>query len=351
MSDVLVILTPGFPASEADTSWIPPQQVFVRALKRTYPKLNIVVLTLKYPQTVGEYNWHGVRVIAFAGGEKGGIRTLKMGLQVWHSLRELNKQYNIIGLLSFWLGEAAIIGSYFARWNKLKHYSWLLGQDAKAGNKYARWINPESDELIALSDFLRREYFKNYGVVPMHLVPVGIDASLFGVYNGERDIDILGAGSLIPLKRYHLFIKIVSLLKLLHPSIRAVLCGCGPELDRLKALITNLQLQNNITIKGELPHREVLALMQRTRVFIHPSEYEGFGAVCLEALYAGAQVVSFVKPMDAVIANWHNVSNVTEMGELVNVLLSTPAGNSRPVMPYPIEKNVRTMMQLFNYSE
>ena len=53
---------------------------------------------------------------------------------------------------------------------------------------------------------------KNYGIVPKHHVPVGIDASMFNAWNAIRDIDVMGAGSLIPLKRYDLFIQLIQQL-------------------------------------------------------------------------------------------------------------------------------------------
>jgi len=44
-----------------------------------------------------------------------------------------------------------------------------------------------------------------------------------------------------------------------------------------------------------LAHPELLEWMQRGKVFLHPSSYEGFGIVCIEALCSGAEVISFVK--------------------------------------------------------
>ena len=42
-----VILTPGFAKDEADSTCIPTQQNFVRALKEIYPQLNIITIYLK----------------------------------------------------------------------------------------------------------------------------------------------------------------------------------------------------------------------------------------------------------------------------------------------------------------
>ena len=47
--EILIILSPGFPESEADSTCLPMQQQFVRALKEMHPELDIVVLTFQYP--------------------------------------------------------------------------------------------------------------------------------------------------------------------------------------------------------------------------------------------------------------------------------------------------------------
>ena len=51
--------------------------------------------------------------------------------------------------------------------------------------------------------------------------------------------------------------------------------------------------------------------------------YEGFGVVCIEALQAGCQVISFTQPMKKNIPNWQIVSDKQEMiGKAVSVLKS-----------------------------
>ena len=217
-TETLVILSPGFPTNEADTSCMPAQQIFVKALKEVCPGLNIIVLAFQYPYTASEYQWHGVKVIAIGGKNKGTLFRFATWTKAWLTLRKLNKEYQPMGLLSFWFGECAFIGSYFAKSYRLNHYSWVLGQDAKKGNKYFGWIKPKGDSLIALSDFIAREIRKNYGISPLQVIPVGIDTSLFGAAPEKRDIDILGAGSLIPLKQYHLFVETVGYLKIIFPA-------------------------------------------------------------------------------------------------------------------------------------
>lgn len=344
----LVIITPGFPENEADSTCVPPQQVFVKALKEVSPQLNVVVLSLQYPFHSNEYYWHGIKVIPFGGGDKGKLFRLFTGLRVYLALRKLAAAYELTGLLSFWFGKCAHVANGFAKRYGLPHYSWILGQDAKPGNKYFNKIKPDGGSLIALSDFIVREFNKNYGVLPQHIVPVGIDPGLFCPADTERDIDILGAGSLIPLKQYHIFLEVIRSLKEFHPNIKAAICGDGPEMKLLHTMVIIMGLEDNITLMGRLSHQEVLAQMQRCKVFLHPSNYEGFGAVCLEALYAGARVVSFVRPMNKAIRNWHIADDQEHMIQLSHNILKCPDLGHQPVMPFSIHENARKILKLYD---
>jgi glycosyltransferase involved in cell wall biosynthesis len=347
----LIILTPGFPKNEEDTTCIPPQQVFVRALKDTAPGLNIIVLTFQYPFYSREYLWNGIKVISF--GNKNDNKFLRRisGFRIWSTLQKLDREHEIIGLLSFWLGRCALYGDRFAKSKNLKHYCWLLGQDAKSGNKYVNKIKPNSESLIALSDFIVQEFNKNYGILPKHVIPVGINTDLFPAKVQERSIDISGAGSLIPLKQYGLLIEIIAILKIEFPNVKAVICGAGPEMETLKYLVKKLDLEDNVSLLGELPHAEVLSHMQRSKVFLHTSAYEGFGAVCLEALYAGCKVISFVKPMNKDIENWQIAVDKDDAIQKVSAILDNGNITFEPVLPYKIQYNATAMLKLFNYND
>ena len=52
--------------------------------------------------------------------------------------------------------------------------------------------------------------------------------------------------------------------------------------------------------------------MCRSKVFLHTSAYEGYAVACAEALYAGAHVVSFCKPMEKGNSQEHIVETKEE---------------------------------------
>jgi glycosyltransferase involved in cell wall biosynthesis len=346
----LVILSPGFPADESDSTCIPPQQVFVASLKKLNPALEIVVIAFQYPYKTQPYAWKGVQVIPLNGRNKGKLHRLFTWTRAWRILKKLNKQKNILGLLSFWCGETAVVTSRFARRHHLRHFSWILGQDALPINKLVNLIRPKEGELIALSDFLQRQFHAHHGIKPAYVIPCAIDAQQFPLEKKHRGIDILGVGSLIPLKKYDVFIEMIQHIKIKFPSVNAVICGKGPQQEKLWQMIMQFGLAENILLAGEKPHEEILTLMQQAKILLHPSSYEGFGAVCLEALYAGAHVVSFVQPMNTRIEHWHIVKTKEELQDKLMNLLGSPISHEA-ILPFSINRTTREMMQLFGYEE
>src|SRR5882672_7788060 len=140
----LVMLTPAFPASELETSWVTTQQLFVRAFREQFPSLRIIILSFYYPDRVGTYDWRGLQVISFNGAKSSNrkLRRIFFWRDVWKKLRVLRRENDLIGLFSFWCGECALIGHYFGKRYGLLHYCWLCGQDAREQNKLVKLIRP-----------------------------------------------------------------------------------------------------------------------------------------------------------------------------------------------------------------
>lgn len=348
-ADTLVILSPAFPADEADSVWIPAKQLFVKTVRQLYPALKVIVLAFNYPHHTDTYLWHGAQVTSFNGMHKRKWQRVLLWFKVWRQLQRLKKAHTIIGLFSFWCGECALVGHYFGKRHRLPHFCWIAGQDAKKENWLVRLIQPAPGELVTISKFLADTFYANHSIRPQYTIPIGIDPSQFSDITRERDIDVLGAGSLIPLKQYHIFIHVIKLLKQQLPDIKAVICGGGTEYNRLQSLIEELQLQNNVTLTGTKSQPEVLQLMQRSRIFLHTSCYEGFGAVCLEALYAGNQVISFTDPMYLNISKWHIVQTETAMFRKALTLLQDTNPDYKPILLYSMDNSVKAIMQLFGY--
>lgn len=341
------MLAPGFPANEQDSTCLPAQQLMLRSLQVQFPFYTIIIFALHYPYRKALYQWNSLEVIAFNGQNKRKLAKLLLWKNVWIKMQQLQRQKRIDGILSFWCTECALLGHYFGRIKGIRHYCWILGQDAKEENSYVRFIRPMPEELIALSPFLKAEFHKNHGIRPAYCIPNGVD-DLPDDVPGERNIDLLAAGSLIPLKQYHLLVDVASALKKKYPQLKIVLCGKGNEEGMLRRLITDSGYSAHFRLLGELPHEQVLQLMRQARIFIHPSRYEGFSTVCLEALQAGAHVISFCNPVEKSIPQWHIVTNVDEMIQVIDKLLSNSMLLHSSVIPYRMSDSALQVGELFS---
>ena len=70
ISGQLIVLSPGFPQDEQDSTCIPWLQQFLLSLRRVSPSLEVVVIAFQYPFHSREYTWHGIRVFALGGANR-----------------------------------------------------------------------------------------------------------------------------------------------------------------------------------------------------------------------------------------------------------------------------------------
>jgi len=293
MLKTIAILTPGFPENEQDTTCLPAVQNFILELRKVKPEVIIKIISLQYPFNKGVYFWNGIEVFCLGGKNRGHIFVYFLRIKAYNYICSIHKQNPLAGILSLWMTDTAVIGQKFHKQFNTPHFIWMHGQDARMGNKHVETIKPQASQIIAISHFLQTEFQKNYGIQPGHVIENGIIETEFPELNkGERTIDVCGVGNLTPLKNYKLFIEIISDLKLVNPLINAVIIGEGVEMNDLQDEISKRGLEKNITLMGKLPHLQVLDVMNKSKVFLHTSSYEGNSGVLIEALYSGCIAVS-----------------------------------------------------------
>ena len=347
-SGQFIILTPGFPKDEDDTTCIPWLRQFALSVKRLFPTLPLTIIAFQYPFKEAEYQWHGIRVIAVGGANRTKLPRLLTWRKVWSRLNRLAREMNTIGVLSLWLNECALIGKYFCRKHGLKHYMWLVGQDARSSNQYIKRIKPAGNQVIAFSDFLREELERNFGITPFCVASNGITPAAFPELNiNTRSYDLAGAGSLIKLKNYSVFMDLAHRMKSHCPSFSAAIAGDGPERSALETQIERLGLRKHVHLLGKLSHPQVLQLMNDARVFLHPSTYEGNATVLAEALYAGCQVVSFQGLSRSPVENLRICENEEQMFRTLEQLLTGPAWPIKRVLFNSMDDTARNVMGLY----
>jgi len=342
----VVLVVPGFPADESDSTCIPALQSFVRHFGRMVPEVTPVVIAFQYPAPARRYRWHGIEVRA-AGGEnrRGALRRLTW----WRAaaaLRSLHRRDEIVAVHSFWLGECTVVAQRLARWLALPHVASIMGQDAMAKGAYLGRIDLDCLTLTCGSHLAARHFAAATGRRVDHVIPFGLDLESFPARAGERDIDVIGVGSLSELKNYALFLHLVSELAAELPALKAVLIGDGPQRRALQQEVERRGLGGCVTLLGELPRAAVIDHLQRSRIFLHPSRYESQGYVFLEALHAGLATVSFDVGYRPASPRVHVCDDARQMGEVLRRLLQEEPAND-PVAVDSIDETVAAFRSLY----
>jgi len=105
----------------------------------------------------------------------------------------------------------------------------------------------------------------------------------------ERNL-VLYAGQLAPVKRVHLLIEAIAIVKASMgegPVLEII--GAGPERERLVAHAKTLEAP--VVFRERIPHQELVRRMARCAVYVQASETEGHPKTVIEAMATGAPVI------------------------------------------------------------
>jgi 1,2-diacylglycerol 3-alpha-glucosyltransferase len=344
MADLLVI-TPGFPRDEADDGCIPPLQAYVRTYAELYPQAVIRVIATQYPFHREPYSWHGIQVFPCGGANRRWSKPLSWQRALALGAR-LHRERPIGRVHSLWLGECAWLGQRIARQCNAAHVVTLQGQDARDERWWWRLVKNGSSRFAVLSQRHAEVFTAMSGRAQDAIIPWGLDPRDAST-SPEQDIDLLFAGSLIPVKRPEIFIEAVARIARQRP-VNAVMAGAripagNTLVDRL---VAEAGLVDTIQVLGEVSRKEVLKLMARSRVLVHPSAFESQGYVFLEALMQGMSITSFPVGIAEAGAHWQVVNDVEQLVTAVEELLERPAPASTFV-PFTIGATVEAYDHLF----
>jgi glycosyltransferase involved in cell wall biosynthesis len=339
----IVFLTPGFAQNEQDTTTIPAIQLYIKALKKQQPEIKISILTFQFPFTKQKYNWHNCDVIPLDGSNKK-WKQAYVWYKAYNVLREINKKNPIHILHSFWLGECALIGNIFSKNKNIKHICTSIGQDVLKEKFYFKLFPLKKTVLICESN-VQKKIFLTQNKYKPKVVSWGINTNDF-IDNTNKTFDIIGVGSLIPVKNFQLFIEVIYELDKIYP-VNTMIIGEGFEKELLHKKIKELQLENVITLTGLLNYKETLSNISKSKILLHTSNHEGFGMIFAEALQCKAMIVSKEVGCSFVSKNWQIGNSKNEM--IAACLKSlTVSFSETEKNPFLIEKTVENYLKVYN---
>jgi len=150
-----------------------------------------------------------------------------------------------------------------------------------------------------------------------------------------RQYDFVFVGRFARIKRIDDLISAISVVKHHKRDIKGAIIGDGPLRERVKGQIDHLGLNENIMLIGFTEEDRKYEILNDSRIFVLPSEREGFSLSTLEAMAIGCvPVVSkpkydeifgvshFVK--DKVNGLYYDVGNTEQLATEINELLENP---------------------------
>jgi glycosyltransferase involved in cell wall biosynthesis len=104
----------------------------------------------------------------------------------------------------------------------------------------------------------------------------------------KRCRTLLAAGRLVPEKGFDMLIE--AFARMDDATARLIIVGSGPEEVRLRRQVQQLGLVGRVQLPGAVAN--IRPWLDQARALVLSSRFEGFGAVLLEALAAGRQVIT-----------------------------------------------------------
>jgi glycosyltransferase involved in cell wall biosynthesis len=146
--------------------------------------------------------------------------------------------------------------------------------------------------VSATSDSSREAAERLAPGTPIDMVSAGVPEELFTLERHPQDF-LLYFGRLdVFHKGIDVLLEAIAILKRTRPNIELRIAGRGKSLERITALITGLDIAENVKLIGAVSDAERNELLSKAAVQLMPSRFEGFGLAAAEAMAAGVPLVA-----------------------------------------------------------
>ncbi len=215
-------------------------------------------------------------------------------------------------------------------WTRGNRASEALGDFLKIVlTQYNKWFHNKCDVLITPSNETRR-HMKRAGINTPHVVPNGIDLRKFRPSKKTKEFRkkydlgsepfVLYLGRISREKNIDFLVRTAGKMK-----AKLVLCGIGPDEDRLKKYIKKKKIATKIKFLGYLEDREIAACYSAASVFAMPSLCETQGMTVIESMACGTPAVVFDSATAEMVDHGKNgfiAKNSRQFSSYVNKILT-----------------------------
>jgi len=177
---------------------------------------------------------------------------------------------------------------------------------------------------MAISRFTEQRAREFLGLKDMAVVPCGVDfAALANAAGTGKKKQVLYVGRLTKYKRVDMLIDAFARISVEYPQYTLKIVGRGYERERLSGIAVEKGVSEKVQFEEDLSEEALYREYASSRVFVLPSEQEGFGIVLLEAMAVGTPVIALKAPNSAaegLITSENDGLLVESVEELANAL-------------------------------
>jgi glycosyltransferase involved in cell wall biosynthesis len=169
----------------------------------------------------------------------------------------------------------------------------LHGSDLLLHAAYLDTKLQECRFCLTVSDYNRRYILQHYPAINARKIMVarlGVTLparTISGprmLFRRECDITLVAVGRLHPVKDHAFLLRACAQLRARGLHLECLIAGDGPERSHLEALIRKYQLEETVSLLGQIPREQMDSLYARADVVVLTSRSEGVPLVLMEAM-------------------------------------------------------------------
>ena len=156
-------------------------------------------------------------------------------------------------------------------------------------NILRRVFLPLTDWLVVQTQDIK-DFYPRFIQKKTSIIYNPVSEKVFNLPDVEKTDMLISVGKLDDQKNHSLLINAFAKVAQDFPSWKLVIYGEGPLRDSLELIVDSLQLQGRVLLPGRSEH--VIEEMNKSKIFVFSSNYEGMSNAILEAVCVGLPVVT-----------------------------------------------------------
>ncbi|HEV2339194.1 MAG TPA: glycosyltransferase family 4 protein [Patescibacteria group bacterium] len=152
----------------------------------------------------------------------------------------------------------------------------------------------KSSLIIAVSTYVKETVFNKFAEKTIVITP-GVDTNMFVPGSKREEGRIIFVGSLNKAETYKnlsTLLNAIYMIKQRKKYMKLIVVGQGDNINTYKKLCKQLHIEDTVTFTGGLYGNDLIREYQRASLLVHPTLFESFALVLLEAMACKLPIVT-----------------------------------------------------------